>query len=90
MMLAALEKGIYTTWVSKFQSNKISELLNLPDNYSVTELLVMGYPKERSELQPREKLSDLTFFNRYLNNEVIFLMKISDIQPSWLYCELHE
>jgi nitroreductase len=85
MMLAALEKGVYTTWVSKFQSNKISELLSLPGNYSVSELLVMGYPKERSELQPKKKLYDLTFFNRYLKNKEIFLMKINDIQPSQLY-----
>lgn len=63
IMLAALEKGVYTTWVSKFQSNKISELLNLPGNYSVSELLVMGYPKESNSLQPKKKLSDLTFFN---------------------------
>jgi nitroreductase len=85
MMLAALEKGIYTTWVSKFQSNKISELLSLAGNYSVSELLVMGYPKEINSLQPKKKLSDLTFFNRYLKNEEIFLMKINDIQPSQLY-----
>jgi hypothetical protein len=71
--------------VSKFQSNKISELLSLPGNYSVSELLVMGYPKERSELQPKKKLYDLTFFNRYLKNKEIFLMKINDIQPSQLY-----
>ncbi|MFO7882155.1 MAG: nitroreductase family protein [Kosmotogaceae bacterium] len=85
MMLAALEKGIYSTWVSKFQSDRISRLLGLPDNMIVSELLVLGYPGENKKSTSKKALSEITFYNRYLDNKEVFMKKIREIQPSQLY-----
>ncbi|TYB84099.1 MAG: hypothetical protein FXF54_12315 [Kosmotoga sp.] len=85
MMLAALEKGVYSTWVSKFQSYRISRLLGLPDGFIVSELLVLGYPRENKKFSPKKNLSDITFYNRCLDKKEIFMKKIIEIQPSQLY-----
>ena len=48
MMLQAFELGIGSCWVGYFNSNDVANVLNLPDNLTVSALLPMGYPAENA------------------------------------------
>jgi nitroreductase len=65
MVLTALEHGISSCWVSRFDVEELAQILNLPANYLPSEILVFGYPE--SEQQPREKksLEELVFWNGF-------------------------
>lgn len=65
MIMQATEHNIGTTWVSYFDVYKMNELLELPEGYNATDLLVMGYPE--SDIKPRDKktLNNIVFNNKY-------------------------
>jgi nitroreductase len=65
MVLQALEYGIYSTWISYFDVEKVSELLELPKLCVPSEIIAFGYPA--GEVKPRAKKSveEITFYNRY-------------------------
>ena len=48
MMLQAFELGIGSCWVGYFNAQAVSEVLNLPENVTVSALLPMGYPSEKA------------------------------------------
>lgn len=65
MVLAALEHGIYSTWVSYFNVNEVSDLLNLPSLYIPSELLVLGYPEGETKPRVKKKKEEIVFTNSY-------------------------
>lgn len=46
MMLQAFELGIGSCWVGYFNANVVANVLDLPENLTVSALLPMGYPAE--------------------------------------------
>lgn len=63
MVLAALEYGIASTWISYFDVDKMSVLLNLPKACIASEILAFGYPAEKKEPLNKKKLDEITFYN---------------------------
>ncbi len=65
MVLAALEHGIGSTWISYFDVEEISDLLNLPEHIIPSEILAFGYPEK--EMAPTEKkdMEEIVFYNKY-------------------------
>jgi nitroreductase len=65
MVLTALEHGVSSCWVSRFDVEELAQMLNLPANYLPSEMLVFGYPE--SQQPPREKKSveELVFRNGF-------------------------
>jgi nitroreductase len=63
MVLAALEHGIASTWVSYFDVDKLSMLLNLPKGCIASEILAFGYPANKKEPLKKKKLEEITFYN---------------------------
>ena len=61
MCLVAMEKGIYSTWISKFYVTKVQELLDLPEAIIPSEIIAFGYPAENEN---REKIKS---FNEVVN-----------------------
>ena len=49
MMLQAAELGLGTTWVMFFESAKLSEAFDLPENIVPTALMPLGYPAADAE-----------------------------------------
>ncbi len=43
MMLAAAERGVDSVWLNWFDTNMIKSDFNIPDHYSVVNLLALGY-----------------------------------------------
>lgn len=62
MVLAALEYGVCSTWVSYFEVEKVVQILNLPDKYLPSEILVFGYPEGETKVRPKKNLAEIVFY----------------------------
>jgi len=67
MVLAAIEHGIGSTWISYFEVEKVSKLLNIKNGYFPSEIIAFGYPKNKKDMASKKKKSDIIFFNDKFN-----------------------
>lgn len=65
MILAALEHGIGSTWISYFDVDKLSKFLNLPSDCIASEIIAFGYPEANYEMTEKKKIEDIVFYNKY-------------------------
>jgi len=63
MVLTALEHGLGSCWVSRFDVKELAQLLHLPDHYLPSEILVFGYPEFEQEPRPKKSLDEIVFRN---------------------------
>ncbi len=63
MVLAALERGVGSCWVSRFHVRQLANLLHLPPGYLPSEILVFGYPQEQQKSVPKKALEEIVFYN---------------------------
>ena len=66
MALAALEHGVGSCWVSRFNVKQLAQRLNLPPGIIPSEILVFGYPERQLIPIQKKNLDELTFYNGYL------------------------
>jgi len=55
MMLEAASLGLGTVWISYFDHEKARELLDIPGNYGIANMLYIGYPAK--DFRPNPKMS---------------------------------
>jgi nitroreductase len=65
MALAALEHGIGSCWVSRFEVKPVARLLGLPEDHLPSEILVFGYPKANGKTSVKKSLDEVVFYNHY-------------------------
>lgn len=63
MALAALEHGVGSCWVSRFNVKQLAQRLNLPAGILPSEILVFGYPDRESRPARKKRLEEITFYN---------------------------
>jgi nitroreductase len=63
MVMTALEHGVASCWVSRFNVEQLAQLLNLPDHYLPSEILVFGYPEFDQEPRSKKSLDEVVFWN---------------------------
>jgi nitroreductase len=63
MVLAALEHGLGSCWVSRFNVMGVAALLHLPAHCLPSELLVFGYPALAQDPRSKKSLEELVFWN---------------------------
>ncbi|MCL2420641.1 MAG: nitroreductase family protein [Defluviitaleaceae bacterium] len=68
MVLAALEYGIYSTWISSMDCEMAGEIIGIK-GYLVTNLIIFGYPAQYEEATPKKDMKDITFANYFVNEE---------------------
>lgn len=66
MVLAALEHGIYSTWISSLDCEKVAALLGVK-GYLVTNAIAFGYPNQQKGPTPKKDLEAITFTNHFDN-----------------------
>jgi len=66
MVLAALEHGIYSTWISSINCEKIGELLGV-EGYLVSNIIVFGYPEQYEEPSAKKELDAVSFTDYFVN-----------------------
>lgn len=67
LTLAAHALGLGTVNVGYFDSEKVRELLEIPENVEVIEIIPLGYPDEIPRTPPRKELSEIVFCKKYGN-----------------------
>lgn len=65
MVIAALEHGIGSTWVSYFDVYKLTSFLNLPSSYIASEIIAFGYPAINENVTVKKDLTELVFRNKF-------------------------
>ncbi len=65
MALVALEHGVGSCWVSRFDVKRVAKLLNLPGGTMPCEILVLGYPDEERKLTKKKELDEVVFYNTF-------------------------
>ncbi len=65
MALAALEKEVYSTWISFYDVYKLKELLRLPGNCIPSEMIAFGYTDRKIALREKKSAKEITFHNFY-------------------------
>lgn len=63
--LAACNFGLGTVHVGSFDAVKAEEVLSIPEGYSITEMMPVGYFDEVPRETPRKALSEITYLNRF-------------------------
>jgi nitroreductase len=61
MVLAALEHGVASCWVSRFDVKGLAQLLELPAYYLPSEILVFGYPEFEQTPRSKKSLDEIVF-----------------------------
>ena len=51
--LAAVELGLGTCWIGKFDEKKVKEILSIPEEIRVVGLMPLGYPSDPSPIEKR-------------------------------------
>jgi nitroreductase len=65
MVLQALEYGIYSTWVSYFDVDKVSRILGLPHLCIPSEIIAFGYPELEPDLIDKKEKDEIVFYNSF-------------------------
>jgi len=67
MTLVAVEEGLGTCWVGAFHEDKVKDILNIPSDIRVVELLVLGYPVSplKEEKKPRLEIDKIMFMEKW-------------------------
>ena len=65
MALAGLEHGVGSTWVSRFDVERVAELLATPEDCIPGEILVFGYPAQPPTPHRKKDLAEVVFCNRF-------------------------
>ncbi|MBC7129701.1 nitroreductase family protein [Candidatus Bathyarchaeota archaeon] len=65
LSLAAHSLGLGTLHVGAFNAEKAAEILEVPKDISVVELMPLGYPLAVPEAPKRKELKEFVYFERY-------------------------
>lgn len=65
MMLQALELGIHSTWISRFDVFEVKKILKLPELCIPSEILALGYPETDLKYVKKKEINELVFFEEY-------------------------
>lgn len=65
MTLQATELGLGTCWIGAFYQDKVKEILKVPKQYKVIELLTLGYPADRPSFKSRKPLKEIVSYETF-------------------------
>jgi nitroreductase len=65
MCLQATELGLATCWIGSFYPDKIRQIVGIPDNVVIVELLALGYPADAPKPSRREAIDQIVSFDTW-------------------------
>ena len=65
MTLAAVELGLGTCWVGKFDQDQVRRLLHIPNDVKIIELLTLGYPAEPPRTKVRKVMDEIVCWEQW-------------------------
>ncbi len=65
MTLAATAMGLATCWVGHFKQDACKEILGVPDEAQIIELLAIGHPADAASRKERKAFDEVVCWDRY-------------------------
>lgn len=65
LTLAAHAFGLATVHIGMYDPDKVAQIVGLPSDVAVVELMPLGWPDHSPEPTPRKDLSELVFYDSY-------------------------
>jgi nitroreductase len=65
MTLQAVEEGLGTCWIGSFKEDEVKNLLDIPENIRIVQLLTLGYPGTVPPARARKKLEEIVCFDKW-------------------------
>lgn len=65
MVIAALEHGLGSTWVSYVDVDKLTHFLKLPKPYIASEIIAFGYPFNNGNVTDKKSFNEVVFYNKF-------------------------
>ncbi len=64
--LRAVELGLGTCWIGKFNADEVKKILGIPDEIKVVQLMPLGYPVEPDAIQKKRRaFAEIVKFDRW-------------------------
>ncbi|MHC4170138.1 MAG: nitroreductase family protein [Planctomycetota bacterium] len=63
--LQATELGLGTCWIGSFDPDKVRQILGIPDDIAVIELMTVGYPADNKPEPQRERMEKIVSFEKW-------------------------
>lgn len=63
--LAATAEGLATCWIGSFFPDKVRQVLDIPKNIEIIELMAIGYPADNETHRPREPIDKIVCFEKW-------------------------
>ncbi|MCM8765498.1 MAG: nitroreductase family protein [Candidatus Omnitrophica bacterium] len=63
--LKAVEEGLGTCWIGAFYEDKVKEILAIPNEVRVVELMTLGYPKGIPQPTERKKWEEIVCYEKW-------------------------
>ena len=63
--LQATELGLATCWIGSFYPDKVKDLVGIPDDIDIVELLAIGYPLDTQKRTNREPVEKIACFENW-------------------------
>ncbi len=63
--LQATELGLATCWIGSFYPDKVRQVVGIPENVMIVELLALGYPADTSKPPRREPIERIASFEAW-------------------------
>ncbi len=65
MTLAAFDIGLGTCWIGAFNQGMVKNILGIPDNCKVVQLLTLGIPDEEGRPKERKPIAQIVCYETY-------------------------
>jgi nitroreductase len=63
--LQATELGLGTCWIGSFEPAKVEQILNIPDDIVIIELMAIGYPADSKPEPKREPIEKIVCYEKW-------------------------
>lgn len=63
--LQATELGLGTCWIGSFEPQKVRQILRIPEDIAVIELMAVGYPADSKPKTKREPMEKIVSFQKW-------------------------
>jgi nitroreductase len=63
--LAATAEGLATCWIGSFFPEKVREVLSIPNDVVIVELMAIGYPADKQPAPRRVKLDEIVSYEKW-------------------------
>ena len=63
--LQAMDLGLGTCWIGSFDSGEVRQILAIPEDIAIIELMTLGYPADSKPEPKREPMEKIVCYNTW-------------------------